>query len=90
MVARGIPPRYAIGTANAVVFFVALATAGSLWVQIGPPRYEMVIALLAGGAFAAPLSAWVTRHVPPRAAATAVGLIVLLLGAAGLFGALTA
>lgn len=88
MVARGIPPRYAIGTANAVVFFVALTTAVTLWAQIGHPRYEMVIALLAGGAVAAPLSAWVTRHVPPRAAATAVGLVVLLLGAAGLLGAL--
>jgi uncharacterized protein len=89
MIARGISPRYAIGTANAVDFFVALATSIALWTQIGHMRYDMVIALLIGGAAAAPLAAWVTRHVPARAAATAVGLVVVLLGAAGLLEALS-
>jgi uncharacterized protein len=88
MIARGIAPRYAIGTANAVDFFVALATSIALWTQIGHMRYDLVIALLIGGAAAAPLSAWVTRHVPARAAATAVGLVVMLLGTAGLLDAL--
>jgi len=89
MIAKGIAPRYAIGTANAVDFFVALATSIALWAQMGHMRYDMVIALLIGGAVAAPLSAWVTRHVPARAAATAVGLAVALLGAAGLLAALS-
>jgi hypothetical protein len=84
MIARGVAPRYAIGTANAVDFFVALGTSIALWTQMGHMRYDMVIALLIGGAVAAPLSAWVTRHVPARAAATAVGLVVVLLGTAGL------
>lgn len=88
MIARGVAPRYAIGTANAVDFFVALATSVALWTQMGHIRYDMVIALLIGGAAAAPLSAWVTRHVPARAAAAAVGLVVVLLGAAGLLQAL--
>ena len=88
MIARGVAPRYAIGTANAVDFFVALATSIALWTQIGALRYDMVIALLIGGAAAAPLAAWVTRHVPARAAATAVGLVVVLLGTAGLLEAL--
>ncbi|HJS91663.1 MAG TPA: sulfite exporter TauE/SafE family protein [Steroidobacteraceae bacterium] len=88
MIARGVAPRYAIGTANAVDFFVALATSIALWTQIGAVRYDMVIALLIGGAAAAPLAAWVTRHVPARAAATAVGLVVVLLGTAGLLEAL--
>lgn len=89
MIARGIAPRYAIGTANAVDFFVALATSIALWTQMGHMRYDMVIALLIGGAAAAPLAAWVTRHVPARAAATAVGLVVVILGAAGLLSTLT-
>jgi len=89
MIARGVTPRYAIGTANAVDFFVALATSIALWTQMGHMRYDMVIALLIGGAVAAPLSAWVTRHVPARAAATAVGLLVVFLGAAGLFATLS-
>jgi uncharacterized membrane protein YfcA len=89
LIARGLPPRFAIGTANAVEFFVTLAISVTLWFQIGPVRYDVVLALLIGGAAAAPLSAWLTSHTPARAAATAVGLLVFLLGAAGLFATLT-
>jgi uncharacterized protein len=89
LIARGVPPRFAIGTANAVEFFVTLAISITLWFQIGPVRYDVVLALLIGGAAAAPLSAWLTSHTPARAAATAVGLLVFLLGAAGLFATLT-
>jgi len=89
LIARGLPPRFAIGTANAVEFFVTLAISITLWFQVGPVRYDVVLALLIGGAAAAPLSAWLTSHTPARAAATAVGLLVFLLGAAGLFATLT-
>jgi uncharacterized protein len=84
MVARGVPPRYAIGTANAAIFFVAIATSLTLWVHLGTLRYDMVLALLVGGAVAAPIAAWVTGRVPQRLAATAVGLVVLALGMLGL------
>ena len=44
MIARGVAPRYAIGTANAVDFFVALGTSIALWyVEMGHMRYDMVI-----------------------------------------------
>ncbi len=89
LIARGLQPRYAIGTVNAVEFFVTLAISITLWFQIGPVRYDLVIALLIGGATAAPLAAWVTRHAPARATATAVGLVVFALGATGLFVTLT-
>lgn len=89
LIARGMPPRFAIGTANAVEFFVTLAISVTLWFQIGPVRYDVVLALLIGGAAAAPLAAWLTSHAPARAAATAVGLLVFLLGATGLFATLT-
>ncbi|MGH8266717.1 MAG: sulfite exporter TauE/SafE family protein [Steroidobacteraceae bacterium] len=89
MIARGVTPRFAIGTSNAVIFFVATATCLTLWIQLGTMRYDMVIALLIGGAAAAPIAAWVTRHVPQRAAATAVGLVVFVLGVSGLLATLT-
>ena len=38
-----------------------------------------------GGGAAAPIAAWVTSRVPQRAATAAVGVIVFVLGAAGLF-----
>jgi hypothetical protein len=84
MVARGVTPRYAIGTSNAVVFFVALATSLTLWLQLGKMRYDMVLALLIGGAAAAPIAAWITSRVPQRAATAVVGLLVFVLGATGL------
>ena len=89
MIARGVTPRYAIGTSNAVIFFVATATSLTLWLQLGRMRYDMVLALLIGGAAAAPIAAWVTSRVPQRAAATAVGLVVFVLGATGLYTTLS-
>jgi uncharacterized membrane protein YfcA len=89
MVARGVTPRYAIGTSNAVVSFVALATSLTLWLQLGKMRYDMVLALLIGGAAAAPIAAWLTSRVPQRAATAAVGLVVFVLGATGLFTTLS-
>ena len=38
-----------------------------------------------GGAAAAPIAAWVTSRVPQHAATAAVGVIVFVLGTAGLF-----
>jgi len=89
MIARGVPSRYAIGTANAVVFFVALTISVSLWVQLKSMRFDIVLALLIGGTCAAPLAAYVTHHIPHRRAAVAVGVIVFLLGVNGLFRTLT-
>jgi uncharacterized protein len=89
LMARGLPSRYAIGTANAVVFFVAFATSVTLWWQLRNLRYDWVLGLLIGGAAAAPVAAWAARHVPHRAAAIAVGLIVFALGATGLFRTLS-
>lgn len=90
MVARGIPARYAIGTANAVEFFVTLAISITLWLQLNAFRFDLVLGLLLGGVVAAPLAAWVTRRVPQRLAAVAVGLTVFALGVAGLYSSLSA
>lgn len=89
MVARGTPPRYAIGTANAVEFFVTIAISVTLWVGLGSFRWDLIIALLIGGAAAAPLAGWITQRVPQRASAVAVGLAVFALGVGGLYGTLS-
>lgn len=89
MIARGVPPRFAIGTANSVEFFVTLAISATFWLHFETLQYQYIVALLLGGVAAAPLAAWVTKHVPQRAAATAVGLVVFTLGATGLFNSLT-
>jgi len=89
MVARGVPPRYAIGTSHAVEFFVTVAVSVTLWYKLGELRYDLILALIIGGAIAAPLAAWLIRYVPRRAAAMAVGLAVFALGVTGLYNSLT-
>ena len=40
-----------------------------------------MIALLVGGVVAAPVAAWLVRHVPPRVLGTAVGGVIVLTNA---------
>lgn len=79
MIALGVPRRHAIETANAVVFFVALIISVALWVQLRLMRFDVVLALVIEGTAAAPVGAYVTRHIPHRAAAVAGGVIVFVL-----------
>jgi uncharacterized membrane protein YfcA len=88
LIARGVPPRYAIGTANAAEFFVTLTISITFLFTFDWRRFDLVIALLGGGVIAAPLGAWVAKHVPPRAAMIAVGVLVVGLSVNGLVAAL--
>jgi uncharacterized membrane protein YfcA len=88
LIARGVPPRYAIGTTNAAEFFVTLTISITFLFTFDWRRFDLVIALLGGGVIAAPLGAWMAKHVPPRAAMIAVGLLVVGLAVNGLTGLL--
>lgn len=72
-------PRQVVGTVSASEFLVSLgASAGFLlalpWERIDP---LLVGALLAGGAVAAPLAAWLTHHLAPRTLGTAIGVFIV-------------
>ena len=84
LIARGVPPRYAIGTTNAAEFFVTLTISITFLFTFDWRRFDLVIALLGGGVIAAPLGAWVAKHVPPRAAMIAIGLLIIGLAVNGL------
>jgi uncharacterized membrane protein YfcA len=88
MIARGVMPRYSIGAATTVAFCIKLVSLG-LWLPINGIRYDLAVATVIGGILAAPLAAWVARQVAPRAAATAVGILVCAVSVAGLFDTLT-
>jgi len=88
LIARGVPPRYAIGTSNTVEFFVTLTISITFLFTFDWRRYDLVLALLGGGVLAAPLGAWVAKRVPPRAAMLAIGVLVIGLAANGLWRAL--
>jgi len=77
-------PRYAIGTANAAEFFVTLSISITFLFTFDWQRYDLVIALLAGGVLAAPIGALVAKVLPPRPAMIAVGVLVMALSVNGL------
>ncbi|MDX2202749.1 MAG: sulfite exporter TauE/SafE family protein [Hyphomicrobiaceae bacterium] len=88
LVGSGVPARMAIGTTNAAEFFVTVAIAGALVTAIGGALWPIVAALVAGGAMAAPLAAYASKHLPERWLMLAVGILVAAISARTLILAL--
>jgi uncharacterized membrane protein YfcA len=75
-----LTPRKTIGSIDASEFLVAVAASAGFILGLGSEviNYGWVAALLAGGVIAAPIAAWLVRHIPARVlGAGAGGLIVL-------------
>ncbi len=81
LLARGNPPRYAIGSAVFAEFFVALAESVAFVLTIGVQNWRVIAGLMAGGVVAAPLAAWSTKQLPHRPLRLAVGLLVIAVSA---------
>jgi uncharacterized protein len=75
-----LEPRKTIGSIDTSEFLVAVAASAGFLIGIGSESINAawVVALLAGGVVAAPIAAWLVRHVPPRVLGTAVGGIIVL------------
>jgi uncharacterized membrane protein YfcA len=73
-------PRKVVGSVDASEFLVALSASAGFLLSLGKAGLvpEFVIALLVGGAVAAPLAAWLVRFVPPRVLGSAVGGLIVL------------
>lgn len=82
LIARGKIPRFTIGSVNSVEFFVTCAQTAVfisvLW-QDMLEFWPVILGLLIGGVFAAPLAAYVAQRVPARVLAAAVGALICLL-----------
>lgn len=90
LLAGGGKARTTIGTVNAAEFVITLAVSLTFFLSIGLQHLEIVLGLLIGGVLAAPLAAYLVRHVPERIVLTVVGVLVLCIslyhiGAAWLF-----
>jgi uncharacterized protein len=75
-----VSPRRAVGSVSASEFVVAvggslgfLSALGRAGINVG-----FVVALLAGGVVAAPLAAWLVKHLPSRVLGVAAGGLILL------------
>jgi uncharacterized membrane protein YfcA len=78
-----LEPRKVIGSIDTSEFVVALgASLGFLW-ALGSQgiNFAWALALLAGGAIAAPIAAWVVRRLAPRVLGVAAGGFIVLVNA---------
>lgn len=73
-------PRKVIGSIDTSEFIVAVAASVGFLVGLGSEQidYSWVAVLLLGGVIAAPIAAWLVRHVPPRILGSAVGGVIIL------------
>ena len=75
-----LEPRKVIGSIDTSEFLVAIAASVGFIVGIGSQGvdYAWVLALLVGGVVAAPIAAWLVRHIPPRVMGSLVGGVIIL------------
>ena len=83
-----LEPRKVIGSIDTSEFFVAVAASLGFLVGLGTAGIDgtWVLALLIGGLIAAPIAAWLVRHVPPRVLGSAVGGVIILTNSRTLMG----
>ncbi len=75
-----LEPRKVVGSIDTSEFLIAVAASIGFIVGIGSEsiNFGWVAALLAGGIVAAPIAAWLVRHIPPRVLGSAVGGVIIL------------
>jgi uncharacterized protein len=81
-------PRRVIGSIDTSEFLVALAASLGFLVALGSQGVDVawVAVLLAGGLVAAPIAAWLVRHIPPRLLGSLVGGMIVLTNTRTLLG----
>lgn len=74
-----LEPRKTIGSVDTSEFMVAIAASIGFILGIGSAgvNYTWVLALLAGGLVAAPIAAWLVRHLPPRVLGSLAGGMIV-------------
>ncbi|MDA2811605.1 sulfite exporter TauE/SafE family protein [Nocardiopsis sp. RSe5-2] len=83
-----IEPRKVVGSIDTAEFLVTVAASAGFLIGLGAAGIDLAWAavLLAGGVLAAPLAAWIVRHVPPRVLGSAVGGLIVLTNTRTLLG----
>src|SRR5690606_16540321 len=73
-------PRKVVGSIDTSEFLVALAASLGFLIGLGGEEidFSWVGVLLLGGLIAAPIAAWLVRHVPPRILGSLVGGVIVL------------
>jgi uncharacterized membrane protein YfcA len=79
LIVRGNDIRKAVGSVNAVEFFVTMAASVTFLITLGLSNWQIILGLALGGIPAAPLGAWAAKHVPVKPFMIFVGLLVIII-----------
>lgn len=77
LLAQGMTPRMAVGTANAAEFFVTVTVLTAFVGIHGMQFTNVATGILIGGLVAAPFGAWLTRRTPPKLLLQLVGILLV-------------
>ncbi|GGA79891.1 UPF0721 transmembrane protein [Brucella endophytica] len=77
LVGRGHDPKKVIGSTNLTEFLVTLSISITFVLTLGWSELNAAIGLIVGGVIAAPIGAYVVKHVPVRPLMIAVALIII-------------
>lgn len=94
LIIQGSPPRQTIGTVSATEFFLTVTISATFLISIGiegltPEVLKPMLGLLIGGVAAAPLGAYVAKHVPTKGLLLMVGVVLTLTSAYSVWTALS-
>jgi uncharacterized protein len=79
LVGTGHDPRMTIGSVNLAEFFLTFISAGVFTLLVSESPWPTVAGLVAGGLFAAPLAAMLTRHLHTKALLAMVGSTITVI-----------
>lgn len=79
LIARGNNIPQAVGSVNAVEFFVTLAASLTFLLTIGFVHIDIIAGLALGGVVAAPIAAWACKKIPTKPFMIIVGLLIIAL-----------
>jgi uncharacterized membrane protein YfcA len=88
-----LEPRKVVGSVDTSEFIVALAASAGFFLSLSGEQnlnYTVVLGLMLGGVLAAPVAAWLVRHMPPRVLGAAAGGLIVLTNARTLLKAVDA
>lgn len=77
LMARGLEPRYVIGSVNTAEFFVKTAVTTTFLTTVGLKFGPVVLGLLCGGVVAAPFAAYAVKKINPKILMLAVGVLIV-------------
>jgi uncharacterized protein len=85
LIGGGRTPRFSIGTASMAEFFVALSGTSVFTLTIGITNWLVILGLVSGGVFAAPVAAYLAGHLKPKTLMIVVGCLIIFLSLRTIF-----